>query len=54
MVGGRGPGVVGGPMCGSDIEFLGKGWPMKSLVFPAISLTTDTKHSRSDFQYCSH
>jgi len=31
-----GPGVVGGPMCGSDIGSSGKGWPMKSLVFPRI------------------
>jgi len=32
----RGPGVVGGPMCGSSTESLGRGWPMKSLVFPRI------------------
>jgi len=36
MVGGPGPGVVEGPMCRSDIESLGRGWPMKSLVFPLI------------------
>jgi len=23
-------------MCGSDKESLGRGWPMKSLVFPQI------------------
>jgi len=34
--GSLGPGVVGGPMCGLDIESLGRGWPMKSLVFPLI------------------
>ena len=34
MVGG--PGVVGGPMCGSSREFLGRGWPMKSLLFLRI------------------
>jgi len=32
----RGPGVVGGPMFGSDIESLGRGWLMKSLMFPRI------------------
>jgi len=32
--GARGPGVVGGPMCGYSI--FRKGWPMKSLVFPRI------------------
>jgi len=37
MVGTWGPGVVGGPMCGSDVESLGGGWPMKSLVFPHIN-----------------
>ena len=28
------PGVVGGRMWGSDTESLGRGWQMKSLVFP--------------------
>jgi len=31
-----GPGVVGGPMHGSDVESLGRGWSMKSLAFPQI------------------
>jgi len=36
MVGALGPGMVGGAVCESDIESLGRGWPMKSLVFPQI------------------
>jgi len=35
--GALGIGVVGGPsMCGSDIESLGRAWPIKSLGFPQI------------------
>jgi len=34
---GGGPGVVGGPMCGSDIESLRMGWPIKPLGFPRIA-----------------